>query len=91
MAEETERVNRENCTRVLEMLRKNASKRDEKEIKSRSSRSSHGCLLLLVRISVFVKGKPAVDADKCLVKSLCRCATTKASSKYLLESHTENY
>ena len=49
----------------------------------------------LVPISVFVKGQPDVDEgvfiDNWLVKSLCRCATMKASSTYLLESHTENH
>ena len=47
MTEDTERVNLENCTQVLEAEKKKASKRDEREIKSKSSRSRHGCLLLL--------------------------------------------
>ncbi|XP_068754450.1 uncharacterized protein [Montipora capricornis] len=97
MTEDAERVNGENCTQVFERLRKKMLPRGmreklkvdpEDQVMDVYAYIKSADFDALGTISVFVKGQPAVDAGGVL-KSLCRCATMKASNTYLQESHTE--
>ena len=77
MAEDVERVNGENCTRVFERLRKKMLQRGMREKLKEDPEDQVMAVYLyyksadfdaLVPISVFVKGRPAVDASGVLRK-----------------------